>query len=234
MAGIKENLRADRPSLLLCCRGRLSSKCSRRVHSYHHLETICCQPWETQNLLVIKGVWKMEETFSLLPAGERTDFLDRLLLSCSAQEILHVSQRCKLLMKRDFVSHLPREVAFIILENLDVPTLLQCMTVCFSWRHIILSFGVGLWTRVHWPYPVNRSRLRESNVPPHTIALEEIHRWRLFHRALQMKRLPIEAPELPKSLESWNQHLDSLAWNGHDLLAVCKSTFVIQDTEKPV
>jgi F-box and WD-40 domain protein CDC4 len=66
---------------------------------------------------VLQPFWVYDEavsSFPSLPAVTRRALLTKLLESLDAQDLLHVSQTLSPLLKRDFLSDLPPEVALLV------------------------------------------------------------------------------------------------------------------------
>ncbi|KAK9474885.1 quinon protein alcohol dehydrogenase-like superfamily [Dipodascopsis tothii] len=123
-----------------------------------------------QDQQAITHVWSL---FSAAPAGQRNLILHGLLSQCCFPQLSYVSSMLRDLIRIDFVSALPAEVAFKILCYLDAASLCKAAQVSRRWKE--LADDDIVWhrmceqhidrkcTKCGWGLPLmERERLKES------------------------------------------------------------------------
>ena len=86
-------------------------------------------------------VWldKLGKHFSLLSNDEKNQTLDFVIENCESSQLFYLSEKLQVLLKRDFITYLPRELAHTLLEYMDPDTLRNCCLVSKTWNDIINS-----------------------------------------------------------------------------------------------
>ncbi|KAI9276721.1 quinon protein alcohol dehydrogenase-like superfamily [Phascolomyces articulosus] len=141
----------------------------------------------TPDRAAISRIWSL---FSAAPADQRTLILKGLLSTCCMPQLSFLYDEIKPLLRIDFSSILPREVALRIFSFLDAKSLCHAAQVSQSWRS--LADDDQLWhrmceqhidkkcTKCGWGLPLlDKGRRKRSpdqallTAPPATIAAEE-------------------------------------------------------------
>ncbi|CAI4221593.1 unnamed protein product [Auanema sp. JU1783] len=89
---------------------------------------------------------KILGTFQSWNEHEQRDFMERALQRMGHYQIGHIDRYIRPMLQRDFISHLPSQLAVMILQNLDAKSLSSCEAVCSNWRSVL---AVGqLWRKL--------------------------------------------------------------------------------------
>ncbi|XP_059407795.1 F-box/WD repeat-containing protein 7-like isoform X2 [Carassius carassius] len=89
------------------------------------------------------GLQEWLRTFQSWSGPEKLLALDELIDSCEPTQVKHMMQVIEPQFQRDFISHLPRELALHVLSFLEPKDLLQAAQTCRYWR--ILAEDNLLW-----------------------------------------------------------------------------------------
>ncbi|ORX79002.1 WD40 repeat-like protein [Basidiobolus meristosporus CBS 931.73] len=79
---------------------------------------------------------------------QKAEFAYQLLLSVNPQTVEGVISRLKPLLYKDFITHLPHELALHILSYTNIPTLGRVSSVCKKWHEVIDDSG--LWRKMYF------------------------------------------------------------------------------------
>ncbi|KAJ3191582.1 SCF ubiquitin ligase complex subunit cdc4, partial [Irineochytrium annulatum] len=92
---------------------------------------------------------KMISSFDLYPEQMKNYVLLQLLKRCPSNTLQFVTSIILPTLKRDFLSHLPVELAFHVLEYLDLRALGRCASVSRRWRRVVEegSAEVAVWKK---------------------------------------------------------------------------------------
>jgi F-box and WD-40 domain protein MET30 len=158
------------PNTKYCYRHRPDSKCRRTAdepsmdHLQRELQTL---PQSDQQ--AISTVWSL---YSAAPAKLRTLMLQGILTQCCFPQLSYLSNAVRDLIRIDFISTLPTEIAYKILCYLDTTSLCKAAQVSQRWR--ALADDDVVWhrmceqhidrkcTKCGWGLPLlERKRLRD-------------------------------------------------------------------------
>ncbi|VDD81033.1 unnamed protein product [Mesocestoides corti] len=84
--------------------------------------------------------------YTNFPLNDRFPELSALVHTCSHLELIHLKSEIQPLLRRDFISHLPYEIAIKILSYLGPKDLLQCAQVSRVWHAV--SEDPLLWKHI--------------------------------------------------------------------------------------
>ncbi|KAJ5908800.1 E3 ubiquitin ligase complex SCF subunit sconB [Penicillium taxi] len=152
-----------------CYRHQPDSKCRPDEQSMRNLQQdLNGLPESDQK--GISHVWSM---FSAAPAKQRTLMLQGILAQCCFPQLSFLSASVRELIRIDFLSALPPELSFKILQHLDTASLCRVAQVSHRWR--ALADDDVVWHRMceqhirrkcnkcGWGLPLlDRKRLREA------------------------------------------------------------------------
>ncbi|KAK3838837.1 MAG: quinon protein alcohol dehydrogenase-like superfamily [Linnemannia gamsii] len=126
---------------------------------------------------IISHIWSL---FGSAPASHRQLVLSGLLTQCCVPQLSFLSNHLQPLLRIDFLSITPPEIAFRILSYLDATSLCHAAQVCKSWRrladddvvwHRMCEQHIGLkCTKCGWGLPLlekKKVRSRVETTPPH-------------------------------------------------------------------
>ena len=82
-----------------------------------------------------------QDTFSSLSSTQKNTSLDALIAACPAAQLYHLSRHLEVLLHRDFLAHLPREIVHYLLQYIPPETLLRCCRVSHNWNDVITNCG---------------------------------------------------------------------------------------------
>ncbi|CAB3403839.1 unnamed protein product [Caenorhabditis bovis] len=107
--------------------------------------------------------------FSTWSNSEKVDFIERAVIDMDHYQLGHIDHFIRPMLKRDFITNLPANLAEMILFNVDANSLKACEDVSVSWRY---SLARGM----HW------KKLLEKNVRTDALwkGLSEKRHWDRF------------------------------------------------------
>jgi len=94
---------------------------------------------ESHSLTVKPWMEDCHNNFNKLEDIDKLDFVNSIIGLCPATVLYKLSGQLDNLLKRDFIAHLPHEVAHHLLSFLPPQTLLCCCSVSSKWQDIIES-----------------------------------------------------------------------------------------------
>jgi F-box/WD-40 domain protein MET30 len=177
------------PNTRYCYRHRPDSKCRRTADepTMENLQRVCgCdglayayspvltleQDLETLSQSDQQGISHVWSLFSAAPAKHRNLMLQGILAQCCFPQLSYLSTAVRDLIRIDFITALPHEIAFKILCYLDTTSLCKAAQVSQKWR--ILADDDVVWhkmceqhidrkcTKCGWGLPLlERKRLRD-------------------------------------------------------------------------
>ncbi|KAF9920638.1 hypothetical protein FBU30_009503 [Linnemannia zychae] len=126
-----------------------------------------------QDQQIISHIWSL---FGSAPASHRQLVLSGLLTQCCVPQLSFLSNHLQPLLRIDFLSILPPEIAFRILSYLDATSLCHAAQVCKSWKrladddvvwHRMCEQHIGLkCTKCGWGLPLlEKKKVRSKRQP---------------------------------------------------------------------
>lgn len=97
--------------------------CSSSTSIQHHMSSLTCPP-EIESWLQVFNAWAQEQ---------KKQALDELIERCNPPIIRHVMSSIEPRFQRDFISLLPKELAFYVLGFLGPKDLVQAAQTCKYW-----------------------------------------------------------------------------------------------------
>eukprot|EP00123_Amoebidium_parasiticum_P013020 comp21713_c0_seq2/m.30677 comp21713_c0_seq2/g.30677 ORF comp21713_c0_seq2/g.30677 comp21713_c0_seq2/m.30677 type:complete len:571 (-) comp21713_c0_seq2:634-2346(-) len=156
------------------------------------------------------------QTFQQYTEEERNRLVVGLLYRCRPEQLRTLDSHMRVLMKRDFISLLPEELALYLMSFLDAKSLCACALVSRAWRRY--AEDNTLWKNL-WEGHMQDSFEGVTTRPPTGIVLGKITWKRQF-----LKRMRIES--------NWrNGRCSTKVLNGHDENVI---TYLHFDEEKIV
>ncbi|KAK3806303.1 MAG: quinon protein alcohol dehydrogenase-like superfamily, partial [Benniella sp.] len=125
-----------------------------------------------QDQQIISHIWSL---FGSAPANHRQLVLSGLLTQCCVPQLSFLSNHLQPLLRIDFLSITPPEIAFRILSYLDATSLCHAAQVCKSWKrladddvvwHRMCEQHIGLkCTKCGWGLPLLEKKKQQQQQP---------------------------------------------------------------------